>query len=144
MMTKNLLSTTFDLAREMDRLFESMVSGPMTPARWQRLTFPAVNVWEDEGNLYAEAELPGLTLKEIEVSVTGDTLSVNGERRFELPEGATPLRRERGLGQFERTIVLPCDIDAEKVEATLRDGILSITLPKSAGCQPRRIAVKTA
>ncbi len=134
---------------EMDRLFDSMVSvgapywvgGSASPAR---LTFPALNVYEDESNVYAEAELPGLTLADLDVSIAGNELTIRGTRQINLPEGATPLRRERLVGEFERTVELPVDIDPEQVEASLTNGVLLVTLPKAKSAQARKIQVRTA
>jgi HSP20 family protein len=143
MLSKSFLSNAFDLAREMDRLFESMASGTTAPAAWSRIAYPPMNIWEDDSALYVEAELPGHSLDQIEVSVAGDLLTLKGVRQVTVPENATALRRERGIGQFERAVSLPCPVQADRVEASLRQGVLTITLPKTAELQPRRIAVKT-
>lgn len=144
MLTKSLFdNAAFDIAHEMDRLFESMAAPRTLPAFRSRWAFPALNVWEDDQNLYVEGELPGINREDLEVSVAGDQLVIKGQRRLDLPEQATALRRERLVGSFERSISLPAAIHAERVEANLREGILWITLPKTEGCQPRRIEVKT-
>jgi HSP20 family protein len=146
MLLKAMFNNPLGVAREMDRLFDSMVSSqpfgfvPTIRSPW---TYPAINVWEDEEHVYAEAELPGLRMDEIEVLVTDDQLSIRGHRRVDVPEEARALRRERAVGEFDRTIVLPTPIDADGVEAKLSDGVLMITLPKSASIKPRRIEVKT-
>jgi HSP20 family protein len=129
-----------DLRREVDRLFDDF-SGPLAGGRGR--SFPAMNVWENEENLHVEAELPGLTMDDIEVTVVGDELSIKGERKPAIEQG-TFHRRERGVGEFTRFVTLPMDVDAEKVEAVLRDGVLTITLPKAAAAKPRRIQVKGA
>jgi len=108
-----------------------------------RRPFPAVNTWEDETAVYAEAELPGLAMGDIEVTVMGDELTIKGERKDLEKEGATYHRRERGVGIFSRVLRLPVQIDADKVEATLRDGVLTIKLPKAQSALPRRIELKS-
>jgi len=149
-----MLTRSFFTARplaalsEMDRLFDSMVS--VGAPHWvgrsasqARLTFPALNVYEDESSVYAEAELPGLALADLDVSISGNELTIRGTRQINLPEGATPLRRERLVGEFERTVELPVDIDAEHVDASLTNGVLLVTLPKAKSVQPRKIQIRT-
>jgi len=104
--------------------------------------FPALNVWEDEQCLYAEAELPGFRMEDLEVSVAGNELSIKGERKNEHQEKGAYHRRERAAGLFNRVLRLPVDIDAGKVEATLKDGVLFITLPKAEQAKPRKVQVK--
>jgi len=156
MLIKSMLNANpFDLAREMDRLFESMMA-PATvapggarapavflPAARARLSVPALNLWEDEKNLYVEAELPGLTMDDLEVLATDDELTLKGQRRIPVPDNARALRRERGIGAFERTIGLPVGIDVERIEAKLTNGVLSITMPKAPAHQARRIEIRT-
>jgi HSP20 family protein len=131
------------MSREMDRLFETLapaLSG--SPERRKGLGVPPVNLWQDEHNLYAEAELPGVTLENLEILAQGDSLSISGSRSASHDQGAKPLiRAERLSGAFERTLTLPVEIDADKVSATLRDGVLTITLPKAQAVLPRKITV---
>ena len=116
----------------------SIELGESSPA-----TFPAVNVWEDNENLFVEAELPGFELNDLEIYVNGENhLSIKGERRQPEVEGASWHRRERGYGSFNRTIELSSDVDADKVSANLKAGVLTITLPKKEEIKPRRIEVK--
>jgi HSP20 family protein len=105
--------------------------------------YPPVNVWQDEGNLYVEAELPGMKQDDLEIYVTeGDQLTVQGERRPYTPEKGVWHRQERGFGRFGRTFTLPVPVDADKVEARFEHGVLHLTLPKSEQARPRRITVK--
>ena len=130
---------------DMDRLFGRALAG------WPRLSiaarsgrvYPAINVWEDEENLYAEAEVPGIKLEHIEVTVVGDELTVAGERKAPYGEETAFHRRERGFGTFRRVIGLPGEVDAERVFATLNHGVLRITLPKAEAAKPRKIEVKS-
>jgi HSP20 family protein len=131
--------TLSDLRRGVERLFESIPAyDVVTGAR----PFPSLNVWEDGETLVAEAEVPGLTMKDIDVTVVGDELTIKGQRTPQ--DGAKPVyhRQERGTGAFSRTMTLPYEINADAVEATLRDGILTIRLPKSETARARKIAVK--
>ena len=109
---------------------------------WGHRTFPALNVWEEGDKLLAEAEVPGLKMDDLEVTVQGDELTIKGERQADEEEDVTYHRRERGLGRFSRVIRLPVEVNADKVQATLRDGVLTITLPKAEAVLPRKIEVK--
>ena len=116
-----------------------------TPAvRGYGAGYPGINLWEDGDAAYIEAEMPGLSMEDIEVLVTGNEVTISGERKIAEPEGALFHRRERASGRFSRVLTLPWDIDAEKVQATLRDGVLTVTLPKRESCKPRKVQVLPA
>jgi HSP20 family protein len=106
--------------------------------------FPAINAWEDEQAVSIEAELPGFALEDIEITMTGRTLTLAGRREGALPEGAAFVRRERQQGRFSRTLTLNTDIDNAKITASLDRGVLRITLPKAESVKVRRIEVKSA
>jgi HSP20 family protein len=105
--------------------------------------YPPVNVWEEDEVLRAEAEGPGLKMEDMEILVKGDELTLRGERRTEDREGVTYHRRERGSGSFSSVVRLPVEIDVEKVEASLENGVLTITLPKAPSARPRKIEVRS-
>jgi HSP20 family protein len=133
------------LRDEMSRVFEDFVRGAPLLNRLGLPAaglFPAMNLWEDEQKLYAEAELPGFNLNDLEIFVVGNELTIKGERQEEHREKAAYHRRERTLGTFSRIVRLPIEIDADGVEATLKDGVLTITLPKSEQARPRKVQVK--
>lgn len=141
------LNDSFPVLRvrdEMDRLFENFLdSAALDPFRTLGAAgFPAVNLWEKDTALHLEAEIPGLRMEDIRVSVLGNELTIEGERKAPTPDGATFHRQERGAGKFTRVIRLPVEIDADKVEAQLRDGVLTVSLPKAKTAMPRRIEVK--
>ena len=146
----SLFSPLAELQREMDRMFEAPFAGALAPPRFTagvgnaRAGAPALNVWEDEGSAYVEAELPGLTLEDVEVLAADGELTIGGRRKAAEPQGATCHRRERPAGQFRRTVTLPWEIDAAKVEARLSDGVLTIKLPKAESAKPRKVAVLPA
>ncbi|MGD2111292.1 MAG: Hsp20/alpha crystallin family protein [Phycisphaerae bacterium] len=133
------------LRNELDRVFgdffENLSSGDPLGVMGRR-AFPAINLWEDDTTLYAEAELPGLTMDDLEIYVLGDELTVKGSRQAPETEEVTYHRRERGVGPFSRVLRLPVPVNADKVKATFRDGVLSISLPKERAAVPRRIEVK--
>lgn len=103
---------------------------------------PAINAWEDDASVTIEAELPGFKPDDIDVSVVAGVLTIRGSRTIDLPDGASPLHRERHAGAFERSFKLAVPVDGDRVEAVMHDGVLRVTLPKSAAALPRRIAVK--
>ena len=141
--------TTNPLARvrsEMDRVFEDWFDRglPTVPFEALRLaSFPAVNIREDAGAFHLEAELPGMTINDIHLSVLGNQLTIKGERTCESNDDNVHYhRRERRTGSFERALHLPVEVDAENVKATLADGVLTITMPKAEAALPRKIEVK--
>jgi HSP20 family protein len=106
-------------------------------------TFPAVNLWEADDQVFVEAELPGLELKSLEVFVTGgNQLTLKGERKLQVSEKGLWHRQERGYGAFTRTLTLPYLVDADKVEAKLENGVLLVRLAKHESARPRKISVK--
>jgi len=127
------------MQREMERLF-----GEVLPRRFRTAPdYPALNVWTNDVSALVTAELPGLEAKDVEISVVGNTLTLSGTRAAEtLPENARFHRRERGCGEFTRSIELPFPVQAEKVEARLEKGVLQITLPRAEEDKPRKITVK--
>ena len=130
------------LHREMNRLMDS-VGGA-----WRGLSgagvFPALNVSEDGDNIYVRAELPGVNAKDLDISVHDNNLVIEGERRIAAEgEGVSYHRREREAGTFQRIISLPTRVDAGKVTAVCKNGVLTVTLPKAAEAKPRQISVTT-
>lgn len=105
--------------------------------------FPALNVWEQGDDFYAEAELPGLKSEDLDITVVGNELTLKGQRKEEPEQGNVSHRRERGVGTFTRVVRLPVDIDASKVQATLHDGVLTLKLPKAESAKARKIQVNT-
>lgn len=104
---------------------------------------PPVDIHETDGAFVCTADLPGLSKDDIEVTVEDGTLTISGERTFENTENEkAQLRRvERSYGSFRRSFTLPTGIDAKKVEAKFKDGVLTLTLPKAETAKPRRITV---
>ncbi len=124
---------------QMSRLFEGVSAGRQTTAG----VFPLLNVTEDKEGYRVRAELPGIQAEELEITVTGNSLAISGERKIaEEDKNAKYHRREREAGTFRRIINLPGEIDPDKVEANCKEGILTITLPKAEKAKPRQITVK--
>lgn len=129
------------LQKQMNDLYGAFTGGaiPMPSAG----VFPLTNVTEDSNNYYVRAELPGIKSDELDIQVTSDGISIAGERKIaEEGNGVKYHRREREAGKFSRSINLPGDIDADAVEASLENGILTITIPKAEVAKPRQITVK--
>jgi HSP20 family protein len=124
---------------EMDRLISDFFGRTESSTRGRSL--PPVNIWEDGDNLLVEAELPGVQGEEVDISVVGDELTIKG-RRSGGEDGVTYHRRERTTSEFARVLRLPVEVDADRVNASLNDGVLLITLPKSEAAKPRRVQVK--
>lgn len=125
---------------EMNHLFDRWGNGDVFGGA---AGFPALNVWEDSDEVYVEAELPGLDLKDVEIYVSGgNQLTLKGERKSHLPEKGVWHRQERAFGSFARSLTLPFPVDADKVDARLENGVLRIRLRKHESARPRKIAVK--
>ena len=134
------------LWREMDRLQRDMNSlfNQYHPTRMRTASsYPAIKIWTNNDGQFLSAEMPGVSVEDIDIGVEGGTLTISGERwADEIPENAHYHRKERGFGKFSRSIRLPFAVDAEKVEASFTDGVLNITLPKAKAEMPKKIAIK--
>lgn len=104
--------------------------------------FPRTTL-EDTGSAFVlRAEVPGLSEKDLDLNVEGETVTIKGERSTTLPEGYSVHRRERGSQRFARSFALPSAVDSERAEASLQNGVLTVTIPKAQQAQPRKITVK--
>jgi len=131
-----------DIQGEMNRLFDSFFGRPATVAAGERVWAPLADMYETKDDLFVTFELPGIREKEVSVSITGDVLTVKGERKLERDlkdEGYH--RLERVYGRFERAVPLPMAVQADKVKATYRDGVLEIRLPKVEEVKPKEIKI---
>lgn len=105
--------------------------------------FPLVNLSEDDGQIYVQSLLPGVDPKDIELTVLRNTLTISGEcRPYQVTQGQVVHRNEVGEGTFSRTIELPVDVDAERVTAEAKDGLLLVSLTKAEHAKPKRIEIK--
>jgi len=102
---------------------------------------PALDLYQNNDNVVAVVELPGMRKEDIEISLHDGTLTISGERKKESSNGESSERSERYVGRFRRSISLPVRVDASKVSATYRDGILTVTLPKAEEAKPKQIQV---
>jgi len=131
-----------NLREEMDRLFETPLAGFVRSSNLLSGWNPALDVYEDKDNFVVKAELPGMKKEEINVSLQEGTLSISGERKSESKhEESEVCRAERYFGRFQRTVSLPAAVAADKVNAKYKDGILTVTLPKTEESKPKQIDV---
>jgi HSP20 family protein len=129
------------LRNEVDRLFADFF-GPQVETGGPRVrAYPALNVWQREHELLVEAEVPGLKNEDLDISVVGSQLVIKGRRADLDDPSATYHRRERGVGEFSRTVELPVAVMVDQVQAKLSDGVLLITLPKAEASKPRKVQV---
>jgi HSP20 family protein len=128
------------LRREMNELLSEWPRR----AKWDTTPgYPAMNVWTSENNARVTAELPGVNLADIDISVENELLTVRGDRQpDELEAGGTYHRQERRHGSFVRTFRLPFRVAADEVEASYEKGVLSIMLPRAEADKPRKITIK--
>lgn len=138
---QNPLTQLEQMRRDMSRLSSSLFGSPQS-----RLVpsgvFPAVNIHEDKDHYYVRAELPGINNQDLDIQITGRNLSITGERKIAAQDESVRFhRRERESGKFSRIIGLPRDIDADKVDAKMVNGMLEIAIAKSEAAKPKQIAV---
>ncbi|MGD8405548.1 MAG: Hsp20/alpha crystallin family protein [Anaerolineales bacterium] len=128
------------LQREMNRLFDTSNKERVFTAP----SYPAINIWINENGQLISAEMPGINPDNIDIDVTGDALSISGERKpDEGVRDARYHRRERSYGSFSRTIQLPFMVDTKKAEANFNNGILMISLPRAEVDKPKKITIKS-
>jgi HSP20 family protein len=136
------LSRLSNLRNEIDRLFEAPWGELGRTASAFGGWSPAVDLYEDNENVIVKVELAGMKKEDIEVTLHEGTLSIAGERKTEKKlEEAGVYRSERSFGRFQRAIALPTPVDGAKVKADYKDGVLSITLPKTETAKPKQINV---
>src|SRR5208283_1597216 len=133
------------LRDELDRLFETPGADFARASQLLSGWTPALDVHEDKDNFVVHAELPGMNREEIEVSLHDGALSISGERKAEKKfEEAAVYRTERFFGKFQRTVTLPEAVAADRVKAQYKDGILTVTLPKTEAAKPKQIEVNVS
>jgi HSP20 family protein len=133
---------------EMERRFDDLFSWPPLPAVWRRMPTmemawaPAIDVFEKEDKFVVKAEIPGMKEEDINISVVGNTLTIKGERKAESEVKEDDYYCcERSYGSFSRSLAVPSNVDAKKIEANYEDGVLEISLPKIPEVKPKKISV---
>jgi len=132
-----------DIQTQMNRLFDNFVGQPPSSGMVERVWAPAADMYETKNEVVIAAELPGLSEKDIHLSITGDLLTIRGERQWggEVQD-ASHYRRERWFGKFERTFSLPMPVESGQVKATYRDGVLTVKLPKAEEIKSKDIKIE--
>jgi HSP20 family protein len=130
-----------ELQDEINRLFD-LTRIPEPRGIFERAFSPAMDLIENPESFEVLCDMPGVELGDIEISVAGGVLTLKGERKAAEKKSARTYREETHAGRFQRTLQLPLAIDADRVEAVLKDGVLRIVLPKHEELKPRQIAVQ--
>jgi HSP20 family protein len=146
---ENAFALMDELRRRMDRIWDDVdpswgawqASMPSSPAL-SAAVFPRINLFDMGSNLVLKADVPGLSEKEVQVSLHDGGIAISGERKVIPPEGYSAHRQERSHVKFSRSLTLPCKVNPEQTTATVKDGVLTITLAKAAEAQPRQITVR--
>src|SRR6266581_7896589 len=123
------------------RTFEDAIARMLNEPRGARPWSPSVDIYETENDLVLKADLPDVKLEDIEVRVENETLTLKGERKFEESDGSYH-RIERHYGTFVRSFTVPATVDAEKVKAEFKNGVLTVTLPKKEAAKPRQVKIE--
>lgn len=126
-----------ELRRQMDQVWEDFDGSAQ--AQYQ-----ALRIRDAGGDLVVEADLPGIPEKGVDLTLADNVLFVTAERKLSAPEGFAPRRQERASFRFSRSLALPVKVDPEKVTATVKDGVLTVTLAKAEEARPRQIQVKVS
>ncbi len=129
------------LREAMDRLFDDAFTRPLSLAGSPAM--PAIDLYQTADSLVVKAALPGLKAEDVQISVTGDVLTLRGEfKQEEERKDATYHIREQRSGAFERSVLLPTEVQTDKAKADFENGILTVTLPKAESVKPRTINIK--
>ncbi len=128
------------LREAMDRLFDDAFTRPISINNWG---MPAIDLYQTEGDVILKASLPGLKADDVQISITGDVLTIKGEfRQNDEAKNSTYHLKEQRSGSFERSLSLPTLVQTDKTKAEFENGILTITMPKAEQVRPKTISVK--
>jgi len=131
------------LRREMDRLWENFFGERPLGRIWEREWAPSLDMSETKDNYVVKAEVPGIDAKHIDISLTGDVLSIRGEKKQEKEEKEEDFHLvERNYGSFSRSVRIPAEVESNKIKASYKNGILTITLPKSEKVKAKEVKIK--
>jgi HSP20 family protein len=131
----------------MNRIFDDAFRGVARPGTEEDWALggswaPAVDIFENDGNLVLKAELPGIEPKDVDVRVENNVLTLRGERKFEAEVKREQYHRvERAYGTFSRSFTLPNVVDTDKIKAEFKDGVLRVTLPQREEAKPKQISI---
>jgi HSP20 family protein len=122
----------------------SSTSSASSASTETRPVAPAVDIFEDAGGITLLADMPGVSRDSLDIRLDGDTLAVEGSVQLDLPQEMRPLWAEMRVPKFRRAFTLSRELDATRIEANLKDGVLRLHVPKAAHAKPRRIEVSAA
>jgi HSP20 family protein len=132
----------FDALAGLQRAMDSVMGSDWFGSRTSGTgAFPLINVFHDGEDFVLVAELPGVNKENLDVQVRGDTLRIQGKKTISYDSDASVHRRERAAGEFDRTLTLPAEVDAAKVTAEYRDGVLTLRLPRAESAKPRNVTI---
>lgn len=130
------------LREDVNRLFQETMARPRRESPAARTWAPPVDVAEDENNIIVKAELPGMKREDIDIELTGDTLTIRGERKFEAEDKKENyVRVERAYGKFQRSFTLGVPVKTNEVKASYKNGLLEIVIPKAEEVKPKKVDV---
>jgi len=136
------MSRFSNLGDEISRLFELPMAGYSRASQLLGAWAPPLDLYEDKDNFVLKAELPGVSKDDVNVSIQDGTVSISGERKSETRSEDTEVHHtERFFGRFQRTVTLPATVATDKVKAEYKNGMLTITLPKTEEAKPKQIDV---
>ena len=143
--SQELSSDLTDIQAQVNRFFDGFLGQPTGSGKIERVWAPTADMYETKNQFVVSTELPGLSEKDIHLSLTDDLLTIKGERQWTGDaEEASHHHRERWFGKFERAFALPAPVAAGQVKATYRDGVLTVNLPKAEESKPKEIKIEAA
>ena len=135
-----------EFRRRMDQVWEDMdtswTTSPSNARAYSSSAWPRINLYDEGSNLVVKADVPGLSEKDVHVTLNDSGLSISGERKVVPPDGYSAHRQERGSFSFSRSFTLPCKVNPEQTQASVKNGVLTVTVAKAPEAQPRQIAVQ--
>jgi HSP20 family protein len=135
--------TAMDLLRSrMNRMFKDFDGSYGEDSGWRVVgSFPKTNMYDNGDSFQVIAEVPGVAKEDLIIRVQGNYLELSGSRKSEVPEGYKAHRAERDTSSFSRSFTLTTEVDADRIEAVLKDGLLTLMLPKAESAKPRQITI---
>jgi HSP20 family protein len=131
------------LRREMDRLWDSFFGERPFPRIWEREWAPSLDVSETKNTFVVKAEVPGIDAKDVDISLSGDVLTIKGEKKQEREDKEEDYHLvERSYGGFSRSVRLPAEVESGKIKASYENGILKVILPKSEKAKAKEVKIK--
>lgn len=141
---ERMFGTMDQLRSRMNRMFPDLERSYGNSYGWRVASefTPRTNLYDRGENFLIVAEVPGMTKDDISIRIQGNYLELSGQRKDDAPEGYKSHRVERPAASFTRSFTIPSDVDADKVEASLKDGLLTLALPKAEAAKPKQISIK--